>query len=61
MRLTPKIKFIAFAVILVVVGFSSELYAAEVVNYSSSFIFLSKIIYKNNKENIYEEVVFNFN
>jgi len=41
MHLTPKIKFKAFAVILVVFGFSSDLYAAEIANPSSSLKILS--------------------
>lgn len=41
MHLTPKIKIKAFAAILVVAGFSSDLYAAEVVNPSSSLEILS--------------------
>jgi len=40
-NLTPKIKFIAFVVIIVVFGFSSVLYAAEIVNSSSSLKILS--------------------
>ena len=40
-HLTPKIKFIAFVVIIVVFGFSSVLYAAEIVNSSSSLKILS--------------------
>jgi len=41
MHLTPKIEFKAFAVILVVFGFSSDLYAAEIANPSSSLKILS--------------------
>ena len=41
MHLTPKIKFKAFAVILAMVGFSSDLYAAEIANPSSSLKILS--------------------
>ena len=41
MHLTPKIKIKAFAAILVVAGFSSDLYAAEIVNPSSSLKILS--------------------
>ena len=41
MHLTSKIKFKAFAVILVVLGLSSDLYAAEIANPSSSLKILS--------------------